>query len=220
MAPRRPAAARRRTGPTRRENRASTAHGRAITGQRRIEHFAHFGLRRAATWRCRSALACVPLQPHAKRAQAAQPEEAIVGRCGDAHVGPQAMQRRKRVVVRDDRAEQHVRMAADVFGRRMHRHVDAVVERAKAKRRRPRVVEHDPRAALVRGVGDRAACPAPRTSAIPAIRRTPASCSDETRRRCRAGQRIVVARRRCRGAAGGCRRIGASDRRRRRSRAA
>ena len=46
-------------------------------------------------------------------------------------------------------------MAADVFRRRVHADVDAVIERAKAEQRRPRVVEHDACAARVRDCGDR-----------------------------------------------------------------
>jgi hypothetical protein len=79
----------------------------------------------------------VPRKPRRERAQAAQAEEAIVRRCGHAHVGPQAMELRMRGRVRDDQAEQHVGMAADVLGRGVHRHVDAVVERAKIEWRRP-----------------------------------------------------------------------------------
>ena len=124
-------------------------------GQRRIQHFLDLRLR-AQPLRDAHRARLLAIQARRERAQPAQPEEAIVAGRGDAHVGPQAEQRRVRGFVGDDRAEQHVRMAADVLGRRMHGHVHAVVERAKIERRRPRVVEHRPRAARTRRVADRA----------------------------------------------------------------
>ncbi len=146
--------ARRRTVRTRSGNRASTARARdrPAAPDRALRALPDVARSHVAI---SSALASCRCKPDAERAQAAQAEEAIVGRRRDAHVGPQSMQRGKRRGVRDDRAEQHVRVPADVFGHGMHRNVDAVLECAKAERRRPRVVEHDRDAARMRRRRDR-----------------------------------------------------------------
>ena len=64
-------------------------------------------------------------------------EKAIVARRGDAHVGPESFQHRRRAFVRDNEAKQDVGVSADVFGRRMDGNIDAMFETAKAERRRP-----------------------------------------------------------------------------------
>ena len=72
----------------------------------------------------------MPREAHGERAQAAQAEEAVVARRRDAHVGPEPVQRREGRGIGNDQSQQHVGVAAEVLGRRMHRDVDAVLERA------------------------------------------------------------------------------------------
>ena len=57
-------------------------------------------------------------------------------------------------LVHGDGAEHDVGMAADIFRRRLDRHVGAMGERLEIERRRPSVVENDHRAGCMRGLGD------------------------------------------------------------------
>ncbi len=91
-----------------------------------------------------------------QRLQTAQGEAAVVGRDGTADdLSRRAEPFVDRVVAHGDRAEQQVAVAADVFRDGLHRDVHAVRERVEEYAGRPRVVEHDRRAARVRSLGDR-----------------------------------------------------------------
>jgi len=64
------------------------------------------------------------------------------------------MQRRKRGGAADDESQQNVGVAADVFGRRVHGHIDTEVECTEVQWGRPRVVHDDQRIAGMSNFGN------------------------------------------------------------------
>ena len=122
--------------------------------QSRVEHARDFrpGLQPA---RHGERILLVPLQPHRQCAQPAQREIDIVGAGAVAEIGGHRAHRQVHLLVGDDRAEHHVGVADDVFGRRVDRDIDAVLERAEQVGRGPGVVHQHLGAGFVRRRGDR-----------------------------------------------------------------
>ena len=112
--------------------------------------------RRAAS-RARSAVAALALDAHEQRAHAAQQQPRLDRTEHGALVVAQLRERGPRVVVRrgDERAGEHVGVAAEILRRRVHHEIGAERERPRVDRRRARRVDCEPRAARVRELGDR-----------------------------------------------------------------
>ena len=93
--------------------------------------------------------------PHRKRTQPPQRQEYVVGAGTDAEQINRLGDQRPCLGVGRNGAEHDVGMAADIFGRRLHADIDALIQRAMIQRRRPGVVVDDKRATCMRDRCDR-----------------------------------------------------------------
>ena len=94
-------------------------------------------------------------QPHPERAQPAEREIDIVRPAIGAEIGGGLANFGPQRLAGGDRADHHVGMADDVFGRRLHRDIDAVLERLEQHAGGPGIVHDHHRAGRVGGGGDR-----------------------------------------------------------------
>ncbi len=97
----------------------------------------------------------MPLEPDAKRPQAAQAEIDILWTRTKPEILVRPPHRRRCLFRRGDGAEHGVGMADDIFGGGLDRDIDPVGERLEEQRRRPGIVHDDHGAGLMRGFGDR-----------------------------------------------------------------
>ena len=149
-----PAAAPRRTGRWRRGNRASRSRGRDLPAAPDTARATPpAGSAASARLRARSAGAAPAARDSVRMPRSAKNTSS--GRGAVADLRHRRAHRQEAFLVGDDSAEHRVGMAADVFGRGVDRHVDAVLERAEQVGRAPGVVHQHLGAVAVRHRGDR-----------------------------------------------------------------
>ena len=126
-----------------------------VRGQPRVDHLGD-GIVALQPLRQRQRVVAMRLHPQVQRLQAAQGEETVERALHRAHRVLQEGQLFAQfgVVAHHQHAADHVGMAVEVLGRRMHDDVGAVFERALQDRRGEGVVDRDQQAVLLRDGGD------------------------------------------------------------------
>ncbi|MCW0450367.1 hypothetical protein NB706_003201 [Xanthomonas sacchari] len=127
-----------------------------MRGQAGVVHLAHRGVR-GQQFHHRLCVFLVRAQARIQRAQAAQGQERVERRAGEAQrIGPPHQLLVQLGIGGDHRAADHVAVAVDVLGGGVDHQVGAEGDRGLQRRRQEGVVDHRQRAGLVRGVDDEA----------------------------------------------------------------